>query len=519
MRAQDVDRTPGSTRKAIPGGFVPYTSPRRSSNRSLGSKRCDNDDDLPLSALASRREQVTAPSTPVKPRRFTSPRKSRRPSVQDEEELDLDELKSHRTAKTEPMNESESSMTMSSQFSITGSSVAFGNNSDSVTAFNNSGISGLGDSFSTAADSELCLSPQRAATNTTPKRNQRNSSTKLASVLASPNSSSCSKSSKEASQTSTPQKTGSSTPRSKSVATIVANLAPPPLSQKHDEDYDDDGQTESTMDSTLQSKSVESQTSSTAERSQGGTSSSKDSSSSTQPRRSRSLKKKKSKSSNKPRTLKVSKKEFKKLNAFLATQQAEREDSNTAETDEAKVESQDSTSGVRRAASAVSAASLAAASSSITPRSRSLSRGKKTVRRVPVSKTDGSVASEMRDDAEEDQCQSSSTKQPAWAARRLKATAQGEKLKRGSTNLAKPISAARPPVIGNEDDDDDRMASLGEHLGFPNQLTNPRRSKVFDIVDDEDDDPFRNFDDLDDDNASLFSRPSFTPSYSGRKVN
>eukprot|EP00522_Entomoneis_paludosa_P014960 CAMPEP_0172455488 /NCGR_PEP_ID=MMETSP1065-20121228/12089_1 /TAXON_ID=265537 /ORGANISM="Amphiprora paludosa, Strain CCMP125" /LENGTH=626 /DNA_ID=CAMNT_0013207949 /DNA_START=111 /DNA_END=1991 /DNA_ORIENTATION=+ len=476
MRAQDTDRSP---RKTVPGGFVPYTKETRKPRQ-----RRVEDDGMPLAALAIDRD--TTPSKPSK-------RVERTKFNSQEEELELEELKSHaRTAKTEPMHESESSITMACQFSLTGSSIAFGNSSLSNfnSSFENSGITNMEDSFQSLTDSP------RRQTNSSPMRKSANASgsSKMSALLASPDISERT--------TLTPRQSGSSSARRRhsgktaaAAASLMSSVAPPPLANEEEEEE------ESTVDSTVQ----------TSESSRGGiqrsSSSSKTSSddssagqrqrraSSTQRRRSVSRSGKKKKKS-KPRTFKVSKNEFKKLNAFLAQQEAEKDDVNTVETDKAEVYSEE-----RNGNSTVIRASAAPAEG--TPKAGS--KKKKTVRRVPV----GSV--EHRDDEDDDnQSQGSSSaaaaKSPTWANRKLKTTSKGEMLKKDGVDLAKPISAARPPVLQSataaaEESPKKKKSSSRESRGATPALSLP----------------FCDFQE-DDDDASQFSAPSFQPEWASRKL-
>ena len=135
----------------------------------------------------------------------------------------------------------------------------------------------------------------------------------------------------------------------------------------------------------------------------------------------------------KTRKIKATKSDIKKLNQFLAQQEAMKDDIGTVETNAAHIMDESST------ASRISSPRNAPPPSAPRGGRRPTSSG------VAATVTAGTNPSASNLDANTTPEEDTSNK-PSWAVRKLRSTEKGELLKKGNVDLAKPISAPRMPV-------------------------------------------------------------------------
>ncbi|KAL7578789.1 hypothetical protein ACA910_016013 [Epithemia clementina (nom. ined.)] len=136
------------------------------------------------------------------------------------------------------------------------------------------------------------------------------------------------------------------------------------------------------------------------------------------------------------RKIKATKDDLKKLNQFLAQQEAERDDMGTVETNAAHIMDDGSTSS--------------AIEPPINARPRSALRGgrRPSGNRASSESVADSTASPSQGESEvkEDENDDDEANKPSWALRKLRSTEKGALLKKAGVDLAKPISSPRMPV-------------------------------------------------------------------------
>ena len=136
--------------------------------------------------------------------------------------------------------------------------------------------------------------------------------------------------------------------------------------------------------------------------------------------------------------IKASKNDLKKLNQFLAQQEAMSDDMGTVETNAAHILDDGS------ATSTIEGPKQKRPSSTLRGGRRPSTGGPRTPTRTsssdaPATTTDtGNDQEQVEDDDD--------ANKPSWAVRKLRSTEKGQLLKKGSVDLAKPISAPRMPV-------------------------------------------------------------------------